>query len=244
MEGTAGVGQPEDGLRICGDQSRLCGESKFRELEDEFLQKQARIWLSEVLKRRLDDDLSISDMLADGDLLFEVSNILWRMLIEKGVEVGNLRIFTRTTKSKKHGGKYMPYSNVDAFLKICKIMGLTGVDLFSPSDVVERRDTRKVCMCIRFLSKKARSMDIKVPDFDIVTYTVTMPTNLIGCIRRSLELSQCGSVSSDCCNSFNDSDLPCMKNNSLVSLSKSYDYYEESDDAESSVSVGSYEPFH
>lgn len=48
------------------------------------------------------------------------------------------------------------------FFQICQIMGLTGIDLFSPSDVVERRDTRRVCMCIRSLSIKARSKNLDV----------------------------------------------------------------------------------
>ncbi|XP_024964390.1 uncharacterized protein LOC112504676 isoform X2 [Cynara cardunculus var. scolymus] len=79
----------------------------------------------------------------------------------------------------------------DVFLQVCKVLGLSGVDLFSPSDVVEKRGTRKVCMCIRSLSKKARSKQLNVPDFDDVTKTIAMPTNVVGCIRRSLELSTC-----------------------------------------------------
>ncbi|KAL0449892.1 UNVERIFIED_CONTAM: protein OPAQUE10 [Sesamum latifolium] len=59
--------------------------------------------------------------------------------------------------SKKSSGRYRPYSNVDSFLKICKILGLSGIDLFSPSDVVEKKNVRKVCICLRALSKKASS---------------------------------------------------------------------------------------
>lgn len=74
-------------------------------------------------------------------------------------------------------------------------------------------------MCIRSFSKKSRSMNInvsfmifphnlnlfvlifyavvfanvrtwcQVPDFDSVTCMVAMPKNLVGCIRRSIELS-------------------------------------------------------
>lgn len=36
----------------------------------------------------------------------------------------------------------------------------------------------------------------QVPDFDIVTYTIVMPTDLVGGIRRNLEQSQCSSSSS------------------------------------------------
>ncbi|WVZ23547.1 hypothetical protein V8G54_002091 [Vigna mungo] len=113
--------------------SSSSAESNFRQLDDAFLQTQTRIWLGEVLQMRLDEQLIISELLADGELLYVVDNMFDR--------------------------------------QFCKILGLTVVDLFSPSDVVERRNTRKV------------------PDFDIVTCMVTMPKALVGCMRRSLELS-------------------------------------------------------
>ena len=72
-------------------------------------------------------------------------------------------IYERTSSGKSNG-KYMPYPKVDSFLKICQILGLAGIDLFTPSDVVEKRNVRKVCMCIRLLSKKARTMRLTVPD--------------------------------------------------------------------------------
>ena len=46
--------------------------------------------------------------------------------------------------------------------QICQILGLAGIDLFTPSDVVEKRNVRKVCMCIRSLSKKAGTMHLNV----------------------------------------------------------------------------------
>lgn len=48
------------------------------------------------------------------------------------------------------------------FWQICKILGLNGIDLFSPSDVVEKKNIRKVCICLRALSNKARSKQLKV----------------------------------------------------------------------------------
>ncbi|PWA91142.1 Calponin homology domain-containing protein [Artemisia annua] len=121
---------------------------------------------------------------------FEVSKELWNMLLVKYMELKNFkgRMFI-PVDTRKSSGRYRPYSNVDSFLKVCKVLGLSGVDLFSPSDVVEKKDTRKVCICIRSLSMKARSKQLKVPDFDVVTKTVAMPTDVVGCIRRSLELS-------------------------------------------------------
>ena len=72
-------------------------------------------------------------------------------------------------------------------LQICKILGLTGVDLFSPSDVVERRNTRKVCMCIRSFSKKSRSMNINVRE----SHNIPHNHNLLALAFYSLNNGLC-----------------------------------------------------
>nr|KYP58315.1 hypothetical protein KK1_004615 [Cajanus cajan] len=178
--------------------SSSSAESNFRELDDAFLQNQTRIWLGEVLQIRLDEQLIISELLADGELLFQVSKVVWKLLLSKHMELRHTKAYKIQPFASKNIARYRPYSNVDSFLKICKILGLTGVDLFSPSDVVERRNTRKVCMCIRSFSKKSRSMNINVPDFDIVTRMVAMPKDLVGCRRRSIELSHSILADSSC----------------------------------------------
>lgn len=173
------------------EESSSSAESSFRELDDAFLQTQTRIWLGAVLQIRLDDQLIISELLADGELLFEVSKVMWKLLLEKHMELRHIKSYkSHPFASRRNSGMYRPYSNVDSFLKICKILGLTGVDLFTPSDVVERKNTRRVCICIRSFSKKSRSMNVNVPDFDIVTCMVAMPKDMVRCIRRSIELSQ------------------------------------------------------
>ncbi|KAK7358756.1 hypothetical protein VNO77_00694 [Canavalia gladiata] len=170
--------------------SSSSAESNFRELDDAFLQTQTRIWLGEVLQIRLDEQLIISELLADGELLFQVSKVVWKLLRAKHTELRHLKAYkNQPFASKKISRRYRPYSNVDSFLKICNILELTGVDLFTPSDVVERRNTRRVCMCIRSFSKRSRSMNINVPDFDNVTCMVAMPKDMVGYIRRSIELS-------------------------------------------------------
>ncbi|KAL5720630.1 mitogen-activated protein kinase kinase kinase [Ranunculus cassubicifolius] len=180
--------------RVVGrrDSLGLLNESfpSFRQLDDVFLQTQARIWLGEVLKTRLEEDTSIGDLLADGVLLFRVSQVIWEMLITKFMKLRSSNAFFHKSATGKNSGKYMPYSNVDSFLKICQILGLTGADLFSPSDVVEKKDTRRVCICIRSLSKKAILKNINVPDFDVVTYTVSMSKDMVEGICKSLEQSQ------------------------------------------------------
>ncbi|KAL5209675.1 hypothetical protein ABZP36_005298 [Zizania latifolia] len=170
----------------------------FREVDDAFLQTQTKIWLGEVLHLRFDEAVIVADLLADGELLFQVSKVLWNRLLRKNKEQlkqSKVYIYERTSSGKSNG-KYMPYPKVDSFLKICQILGLAGIDLFTPSDVVEKRNVRKVCMCIRSLSKKAWMMHLNVPDFDVVTRTIAMPNYIVGGIRRSLEQPQCSSSGS------------------------------------------------
>ncbi|KAI8540632.1 hypothetical protein RHMOL_Rhmol08G0001600 [Rhododendron molle] len=222
-----------DSSSSSSSQSSTC----FRELDHVFLQTQTRIWLGEVLHTRLDGQLNISDLLADGELLFEVSKIIWTMLLAKCKELRHLKGYKHNPiGSWKGSGRYRPYSNVDSFLKICRILGLSCIDLFSPSDVVEKRDTRKVCICIRSLSRKARSKQLNVPDFDIVTYPVTMPTNMVGCLRRSLELSNCSFTSSANYTPFRPLKLKFRQENSFDDC-----YSEASDDtANTYMGVPSY----
>lgn len=169
-------------------------ESNFRELDDAFLQTQTRIWLGEVLQIRFDEQANISDLLADGEILFEVSEVISRMLPTLAVDATHQKLNEwKSVASSKSTWRYMPYYNVGSFLWVCKNLGLDSIDLFTPSDVVEKRNTRKVCICIRSLSKKVRSRDLNVPDFDSVTCTITMPTDMVQYIRQSLERSQSSS---------------------------------------------------
>ncbi|OEL24737.1 hypothetical protein BAE44_0014244 [Dichanthelium oligosanthes] len=138
--------------------------STFRELDDAFLQKQTKIWLGEVLHLRFDEDVLVADLLADGELLFQVSKVLWKRLLKKNREQlkqSKVYIYERLSFGRSNG-KYMPYSKVDSFLKICQILGLAGIDLFTPSDVVEKRNVRKVCICIRSVSKKSHTMRLNI----------------------------------------------------------------------------------
>ncbi|KAL0378181.1 UNVERIFIED_CONTAM: protein OPAQUE10 [Sesamum radiatum] len=136
--------------------------------------------------------------------------------------------------SKKSSGRYRPYSNVDSFLKICKILGLSGIDLFSPSDVVEKKNVRKVCICLRALSKKARSKQLSVPDFDMVINSVAMPTDMVGVIRRSLESSQCTLSNSSSYSSRKGSQMKLKQKNLFAPSNRDDDSSsEDSDEAES-----------
>lgn len=210
-------------------------ESSFRELDEVFLQTQTRIWLGELLNTRLDEDLPLPDLLQDGEILYQVSKVVWDLLITKCMELRHLKHKYGPFGSKKSSGRYRPYSNVDSFLKICKILGLSGIDLFSPSDVVEKRNIRKVCICIRALSKKARSKQLSAPDFDMVIYSVTMPTDMVGVIRRSLESPQCTFSSSSSYSSPKGSKMKLKEKNSYAPDNRDDDSSssDESDEAES-----------
>ncbi|CAH9123297.1 unnamed protein product [Cuscuta epithymum] len=209
---------------VAAGSASISAESSFRKLDDVFLQTQTRIWLSEVLNvSLLNEELPISDLLADGEILYEVSKVIWDMLLAKTPELRHIKY--KPLHSQKSSGRFRPYSNVDSFLKICKILGLNSIDLLSPSDVVERRNARKVCICIRTVSKKARSKHLKVPDFDMVTYTVSMPKDMVGCIRRSWETSQ---------HSVSSSSSYCSYKDHQRRKVREYDSWsEESDEAES-----------
>ncbi|XP_010247321.1 PREDICTED: uncharacterized protein LOC104590375 isoform X1 [Nelumbo nucifera] len=166
---------------------------------------------------------------------FQVSKVVWKLLLTKCIELRYSKAYIYEPIAYGKGRRrYTHYSKVDSFLKICQILGLTSIDLFSPSDVVEKRDTRRVCLCIRSLSKKARSKNLNVPDFDIVTYTIAMPTDMVGFIRRSLEQSQCSSSSFVRRSPHLDSTINHRQKNWGVDYIRQCDSYsEDSDDAES-----------
>ncbi|XP_026405852.1 uncharacterized protein LOC113301298 isoform X1 [Papaver somniferum] len=214
-------------------------ESSFRELDDVFLQTQTRIWLGEVLHTRLNEEVLIADLLADGKLLFQVSCVIGKMLLTKCKDLKNSKAYmSEKAESGKRSRRYMPYSNVDSFLKICNMLGLTGIDLFSPSDVVEKKGSRRVCMCIRSLSKKARLRGLNVPDFDVVTYTIAMPTDMVKGIRRSLEKAQYRILTSADSDSGLDTRPKYCQKNWVADCVKQHDSYsEESDDAESNYNA-------
>lgn len=229
--------QSSEFLKVPGDSLSSSPETNFRELDDVFLQTQTKIWLGEVLHIRFNEETNVACLLADGELLFQVSKVVWKLLLKQNVELkhSNVHIYERTS-SGKIDGRYMPYPKVDSFLKICQIMGLKGIDLFTPTDVIEKRDVRRVCMCIRSFSKKALSMHLNVPDFDICTYTIAMPTDLVGGIRRYLEQRQNKYASSNGCNSPSNESKELHQQKTLSGLNILHcDSHSESDGAESIV---------
>ncbi|XP_031493162.1 uncharacterized protein LOC116259469 isoform X2 [Nymphaea colorata] len=233
--------EPEGILRRCTDSSPAyltTSESSFRELDDEFLQAQTRIWLGELLHLRFDVETSLPELLSDGDLLFQVSWVIWKLLVVTYPEIKYLKAYKNVFRPivyGKIGSRYLPYSNVDAFLKVCQILGLTAVDLFTPSDVVEKRDVRRVCMCIRALSKRAGCKSLNVPDFDMVTYTIAMPTYVVGCIRKYWEQSRCSTTISTSSSSSTSSRRYQKRTSDAIHAQQGDLSLEDSDDTEISV---------
>ncbi|XP_039114389.1 protein OPAQUE10-like isoform X2 [Dioscorea cayenensis subsp. rotundata] len=104
-------------------------ETSFRELDDVFLQTQTRIWLGEVLHERFDEEMAVADLLADGELLFQVSKAVWKMILNKNVDIRHSKFFIyERTSFGKADGRYMAYPKVDSFLKEAKYLLLGTFD--------------------------------------------------------------------------------------------------------------------
>lgn len=153
--------------------------SAFRESDIEFLRASAREWLEAVLEEDLDKHTSLEDLLADGTLLYRVSQHIKEDHKFPGhVEtVSSISALSSPSYERKSSLKYQPYASVEAFLNVCKEVGLRDVDVFNPSDAVDKKDIRRVCVCLRRLSKKSRTLHILVPDFDNVKDTLITPAS-------------------------------------------------------------------
>lgn len=152
-------------------------KSAFHESDIEFLRASAREWLEAVLGEELDEHTSLEDLLADGALLYRVS----QHIKDDPKFPGHVESPKASTASpsfeRKSSQKYQPYASVEAFLNMCKGVGLRDVDVFNPSDAVDQKDIRRVCVCLRRLSKKARTLHLLVPDFDNVKDTLVTPAS-------------------------------------------------------------------
>jgi len=196
------------------------GSLSFRDSDVEFLQTQAKEWLEAMLGEKLLEPQqeegrrsSLAEILANGEILYKVSQMLKELIVIRNNKLGgsnddNLdhplppyspdKMRAVSSSPGKNSQKYLPYSYVEAFLKVSKDMvGLQDVDLFNPSDAIDMKDIRRVCVCLRRLSKKARAQQLPVPDFDNVAQTTTatattaaaMPTEFVHGRKESLQKS-------------------------------------------------------
>jgi hypothetical protein len=190
---------------------QVSASASFRDSDIEFLQIQAREWLEAILREKLDEAQSLADLLADGSVLYRVSQIIREFMQRKksGIDNNNNNKTTPTkmmmmspegssSKGSKNNMKYLPYSYAETFLKLCRDIGLVDVDIFNAPDAIDKKDIRRVCMCICRLSKEARSHHLPVPDFNLFksqAYNSTTPQKLamstdpVGGLRESLHKS-------------------------------------------------------
>lgn len=171
----------------------------------EFLQTEAREWLEAVLEEKLDPHTSLQDLLADGTILYRISLIVKENLGKLKGNAANrpaAAVPSPDVNRTRTSLKYQPYSYVEAFLKVCKDVGLLDLDLFNPSDAVDKKDIRHVCVCLLRLSKKARTLNIHLPDFDNPKHTLLspppkhlMPSDVVHNLRDSLQQPSNGPAS-------------------------------------------------
>lgn len=150
--------------------------SHFRESDVEFLRASAKEWLEAVLDEDLDDGTSLEDLLADGTVLYRAAqHIRDDDKFPGHGESSSFHVHGTPGGDRKSSLRYQPYPYVETFLNVCREVGLKDLDVFVPSDAVEKKDIRRVCVCLRRLSKKGRSLGIQVPDFDNVKDTLATP---------------------------------------------------------------------
>ncbi|CAM6083882.1 unnamed protein product [Calypogeia fissa] len=165
-------------------------ETNFREHDVEFLQKQAKIWLESVLGEKY-GDRNFGELISNGNILYRVSKHIIREMTgaSPGPPEMSPRSFSQLSEVGKNSGKYLPYANVDSFLKACKKIGMSDIELFTPPDAVEGKDLRRVCTSLRTLARKARAQHIRVPDFEDVNRPLPMPKQKIEGIKDTLRHS-------------------------------------------------------
>lgn len=58
------------------------------------------------------------------------------------------------------------------FAQFCREVGLNDIHLFSPSDLVEGKDVRRVCVCLRTLSSRVKDAVVRpaISDVEIVGF--------------------------------------------------------------------------
>ncbi|XP_021630650.1 uncharacterized protein LOC110628335 isoform X5 [Manihot esculenta] len=182
-------------------------DGSFRQVDDVFLQTQTRIWLGEVLQTRLSDQLSIADLLADGELLYEVSRKIWKMMLAKHVELDCIRTYEFEPFASRSIGRYMPYSNVDSFLKKNSSAVSRSYHLhFEEFDDLESK-----------IVHQSDSSDTITyyPSSQISSDSIRNCTEVSSAIKN--ELSDRCSVGLDVQNQLGDEDLYCQQAGSLFS---------------------------
>eukprot|EP00270_Netrium_digitus_P009036 TRINITY_DN2733_c0_g1_i3.p1 TRINITY_DN2733_c0_g1~~TRINITY_DN2733_c0_g1_i3.p1 ORF type:complete len:279 (+),score=72.58 TRINITY_DN2733_c0_g1_i3:240-1076(+) len=131
------------------------------------LQARTRQWLESTLQEKLPANQQLSQILKDGELLLRLSKLFMDWMSK--LTGGKPRVVTNVKKEADSGtkGKWaVAYNNVDIFLQVCRDMGLTDMDLCSLPDVVEERNIKRACLCIRALALRAKGVHFPVKEFE------------------------------------------------------------------------------
>jgi len=68
---------------------QVSASASFRDSDIEFLQIQTREWLEAILREKLDEAQSLADLLADGSVLYRVSQIIREFMQRKKSGIDN-----------------------------------------------------------------------------------------------------------------------------------------------------------
>ncbi|CAI7739374.1 unnamed protein product [Closterium sp. NIES-53] len=140
--------------------------AKWDPFVDGILEIRVRNWLEAVLKEKLPPDTALADILSDGMILSRLTEIL-SPFAPKGAGI-NQRHQQQQQQQQGWGTKikWDAMTFTDNFLTMCKAFGLSAIDLFTSTDVVEKKGTKRVCLCIRALALKLRAAGILAIDFE------------------------------------------------------------------------------
>nr|DAD39423.1 TPA_asm: hypothetical protein HUJ06_013746 [Nelumbo nucifera] len=146
-----------DVFRVCSDSSLSSAELSFRELDDVFLQTQTRIWLGEVLHTRMDEGTTIADLLADGEILFQVSKVVWKLLLTKCIELRYSTAYIYEPIAYGKGRRrYTHYSKVDSFLKEFTIACLCSTNDPWSASCPWLQSTERKPLCVESVHSKTK----------------------------------------------------------------------------------------
>ncbi|GAQ92607.1 Calponin homology domain containing protein [Klebsormidium nitens] len=159
-----------------------------KDLDTDHLQKCARIWLEGLLKESLDPDKTLLEVLQDGEILLRVARGL-KTAKASGPEAARASYAKKGANSRSSQKlSYLAYNNVEYFLNFCREVGLNDIHLFSPSDLVESKDVRRVCVCLRMLSSKVKdAVAVSFEDVESLQKMRRRPSTKVGDILETFQ---------------------------------------------------------
>eukprot|EP00898_Chlorokybus_atmophyticus_P002478 jgi/Chlat1/3230/Chrsp22S03511 len=131
----------------------------------EFLLRRSRWWLEATLNQDFGSTDDFATLIQDGTILQQVAKGLKRMRTQPNI----IKSAAFGKREKNAPGGFMNYARASDFTIVCQEFGVNDVELCSSADIVDKRNTRRVCTCIRLLAKNALEQGLDVLDFDEVS---------------------------------------------------------------------------